>query len=70
PEARFLGVSKLLMQTMEKHLSVLGCNAAVLGRTLNARRFYRKLGYHEVGPLESRFGTLPGTLMAKHIPAA
>jgi ribosomal protein S18 acetylase RimI-like enzyme len=67
PEARFLGASKALMAHMEGHLRARGVRRVTLFSTHVARRFYRSLGYEEVGRRESRFGTLDVIGMAKRL---
>jgi GNAT superfamily N-acetyltransferase len=67
PEARFLGASKALMAHMEGHLRERGMERATLLSTHVARRFYRSLGYEEVGRMESRFATLDVIEMAKRL---
>lgn len=65
PDARFLGAGKALMAHMEGHLRDRGVRRAVLFSTQLARRFYRALGYAEIGQVESRYGTLDIMEMAK-----
>lgn len=65
PEARFRGVSKLLVRHMETHLSALGRTRVTLLSSNVAREFYLALGYSVDGLEESRFGTLPGIRMSK-----
>ena len=65
PEARFLGASKALVAHMEGHLRAQGAGRVALLSTHVARRFYRSLGYEEVGRVTSRFGTLDAIEMAK-----
>ena len=65
PEARFVGASKALVAHMEGHLRARGVGKVGLLSTHVARRFYRSLGYEEVGRVESRFGTLDPIEMAK-----
>jgi GNAT superfamily N-acetyltransferase len=67
PEARIGGASKALMALMEGHLLDHGVDRVVLFSTHVAHRFYRSLGYAEVGRRESRFGTLEIIEMAKRL---
>jgi GNAT superfamily N-acetyltransferase len=67
PEARFRGVSKLLVQNMEAHLRLAGCTSVSLVSTSAAQGFYAGLGYQEHGLEESSFGTLPGVRMVKSL---
>jgi ribosomal protein S18 acetylase RimI-like enzyme len=52
---------------MEGHLRARGARRANLLGTHVARRFYRSLGYEEVGRKESRFGTLDVVETAKRL---
>ncbi|MBV8612165.1 MAG: GNAT family N-acetyltransferase, partial [Acetobacteraceae bacterium] len=65
PEARFFGASKALVAHMEGHLRTRGVGKVKLLSTHVARRFYRSLGYEEVGRVGSRFGTLDAIEMVK-----
>lgn len=47
PEARFRGVSKILLREMESKARELGCRACRLESTKTADRFYRAAGYCE-----------------------
>ncbi len=48
PEARFQGVSKLLLAAMERLLMGLGARRATLTSTRTAYGFYRAAGYREL----------------------
>ena len=67
PEARFLGASKALVAHMEGHLRARGVERVTLFSGHVARRFYRSLGYQEVGRRESRYGTLGMIEMVKRL---
>lgn len=67
PEARFRGASKALMGHMEGLLRERGVAQARLLSTQVARRFYRALGYAEIGARESRYGTLDVMEMTKRL---
>ena len=69
PEARFRGASKALMAHMESLLRDRGVAQARLFSTQVARRFYRALGYAEIGARESRYGTLDVMEMTKRLAA-
>lgn len=56
PDARFRGISKRLIQTMEEELKRLGCKDCLLMSTTTARRFYLALGYLEGPPDKGIFG--------------
>ena len=47
PEARFTGVSKALLRTVEDKAVELGCDACTVQSTKTAERFYRAAGYRE-----------------------
>lgn len=67
PEARFTGAGKALMADMEAYLRGHGVAEARLFSTQLARPFYRALGYEEIGPVPSDFGTLDITAMRKRL---
>jgi predicted GNAT family N-acyltransferase len=46
---RMQGVGARLMAGAEDYGRMIGCTAAVLNAQLQARGFYLKLGYHEIG---------------------
>ena len=52
PEARFLGVSKAVLNALEGHLRVNGTTRATLVSTRTAHRFYRAMGYVDVSEPE------------------
>lgn len=47
PEARFRGVSKALLGSLEAYLSLLACERATLNSTKAARTFYLAMGYED-----------------------
>jgi GNAT superfamily N-acetyltransferase len=57
PEARFRGVSRALLRTLEETAPALGCARCTLTSTKTARRFYRAAGYVESGPPVRTFGS-------------
>jgi GNAT superfamily N-acetyltransferase len=56
PEARFKGVSRALLRTLEDTARALGQARCTLTSTKTARRFYRSAGYVESGPPVRSFG--------------
>lgn len=52
PDARFSGVSKMLMKAIEDYFRNRGLTSAVLNSTCTAERFYRSIGYVETGRVE------------------
>ena len=49
PAARFSGVSKLVLRTLEEHICLAGCVRATLASTRTAKRFYLRAGYQAAG---------------------
>ena len=49
PEARFSGVSRSVLRTLEEHIRLAGCVRATLASTRTARRFYLRAGYQAAG---------------------
>ena len=64
PEARFRGISKALLKSLEAYLSLLGCERATLASTKAARPFYLALGYQDA-EVPSASGGLAGLPMWK-----
>lgn len=65
PDFRFQGVSKRLVNAMERHAQSLGvCEVRLLSTQL-ASRMYSAMGSHLVADDAGRFGTLPGLVMRK-----
>lgn len=54
PEARFSGVSKMLMRAVEDYFVARGLTVSRLKSTETATRFYRSIGYAETGEVEIR----------------
>lgn len=67
PDARFRGVSKALLADLELRAAVQGNEACELESTETARRFYLARGYSEIGPPDSKFGTISGYPMSRRI---
>ena len=57
PEARFKGVSRALLRTLEDTARALGQARCTLTSTKTARRFYRDAGYVESGLPVRTFGS-------------
>jgi len=56
PEARFSGISRGLMQALERYFKDCLHEEARLKSTGTAERFYRSLGYEETGEVDTRQG--------------
>jgi GNAT superfamily N-acetyltransferase len=56
PEARFRGVSRMMMSALEAEAKRNGAVLCRLDSTLTARRFYRTIGWAEAGPPSKRHG--------------
>jgi GNAT superfamily N-acetyltransferase len=65
PDARFRGVSRALMQALEARAREKGVTTCTLTSTETARRFYRSIGYVEVGGPSGKFGTTGSYPMSK-----
>jgi GNAT superfamily N-acetyltransferase len=65
PDARFRGVSKALLCSLEARASELGLDACSLDSTGTARQFYRSIGYSDAGPPSPGFGLSLRYPMAK-----
>jgi len=64
PDARFQGISKMMLIALEQHLRDDGHERAILTSTETAHRFYRSVGYVDAGrPVP--WGKLPGYPMVK-----
>ena len=64
PNARFQGISKMMLIALERHLRDEGHERAILTSTETAHRFYRSVGYVDAGrPVP--WGKLPGYPMVK-----
>jgi len=58
PNARFKGVSSMLLAEMEAATSSAGGNACVLNSTATAHRFYQRRGYTERASPVLKFGLM------------
>jgi GNAT superfamily N-acetyltransferase len=67
PEARFRGVSRALLEALEKRALARGNSRCHLISTETARRFYLSAGYIEDGPAQAKFGTTSSYPMRKQI---
>jgi len=67
PEVRFRGVSRSLLQALERRASERGNAYCTLVSTATARRFYLASGYAEVGLAQGHFGTGSGIPMRKAV---
>ncbi len=56
PEARFRGVSKAILKSLEAYLSLLGCPEITLASTKAARSFYIAMGYEDAEAQEAPSG--------------
>jgi len=56
PAARHCGISKALMLALEGYFDAMGCQKARLTSTKTAERFYRSIGYAEIGEPSSHRG--------------
>jgi GNAT superfamily N-acetyltransferase len=65
PDARFRGVSRALLEALEKRALERGNSGCHLVSTETARRFYLSCGYAEDGAPEGRFGTTSSYPMSK-----
>ena len=66
PSARFQGLSKMMLGALERYLRDEGLVRAMLTSTQTAHRFYRSVGYVDIGAPEL-WGQLPGYPMAKDL---
>ncbi len=65
PDARFRGISRALLGTLEARAVERGSTRCTLNSTETARRFYRANGYVEDGPPVDEFGAVSGYPMSK-----
>ena len=70
PDARFRGVSRALLATLEARAAERGNTRCTLTSTETARRFYLASGYVESGPRLGIFGTSFGYPMSKILGSA
>lgn len=66
PEARFRGVSRALVRTLEAYLRDLGRTESRLTSTRTAHAFYLSMGYADAGDLDTST-TVPGQPMRKSL---
>ena len=67
PDARFRGVSKALLQCLERNAIGLGLEALTLQSTLTALPFYGSAGFRMAGPPTKGFGVTFGHPMIKRL---
>ena len=67
PEARFEGISKALLATLERQAFELGVTEISLESSLTALRFYQDCGYLRTGTPVRGFGITHGYPMSKRI---
>ena len=67
PDARFRGVSRLMMKALEARAIEKGALRCTLVSTETARRFYDAIGYVEDGPPIGKFGTTGSYPMSKQL---
>ncbi|MBA8878261.1 GNAT family N-acetyltransferase [Phyllobacterium myrsinacearum] len=67
PGARFRGVSKALLQSLENYAVQQGARQSTLTSTRTAHRFYETCGYRNNGAATMR-GELSGQPMSKQLP--
>jgi GNAT superfamily N-acetyltransferase len=70
PDARFRGVSRALLATLEARAAERGNTRCTLTSTETARRFYLASGYVESGPPLGVFGTSSAYPMSKILGSA
>lgn len=69
PDARFRGVSRALLKTLEKRAAERGNARCHLISTETARRFYLSADYAEDGPPQGKSGTTSSFPMSKQLRA-
>jgi GNAT superfamily N-acetyltransferase len=67
PDARFCGVSTVILAHLERYAIERGNEVCKLESTETARRFYLASGYFDKGPAGGKFGTTSGYPMSKRI---
>lgn len=70
PEARFRGISKALMNSIEARASDRGLQWLTLDSTATALRFYRSTGWTMAGPPQPGFGVTTRHPMRKAVTAS
>jgi GNAT superfamily N-acetyltransferase len=69
PDARFRGVSRALLSTLEARAMQRGNSRCTLTSSETAHRFYQSAGYVDEGVPTGKFGTTTGYPMSKEIVA-
>jgi len=70
PDARFSGVSKLLLSALEHAAVAAGIHELKLESSATALRFYERCGYTLTGPPFQAFGITKGYPMSRQISAS
>jgi GNAT superfamily N-acetyltransferase len=70
PDARFSGVSSVVLEALELRAMQWGHQRCTLTSTETARRFYLARGYSEDGPADGKFGMTSGYPMSKRLGVA
>jgi GNAT superfamily N-acetyltransferase len=70
PDARFSGVSSVVLEALELRAMQWGHQQCTLTSTETARRFYLARGYSEDGPADGKFGMTSGYPMSKRLRVA
>jgi len=70
PDARFRGVSRVLLKALEARAVQRGNKRCTLTSTETAHRFYQSAGYLDEGAPTGKFGTGSGYPMSKQIVAS
>ena len=70
PEARFRGVSSVLLAALEARAAERGSTRCTLVSTETAHRFYQARGYVDKGAPQKKFGTNSSYPMSKEIAGA
>ena len=65
PDARFRGISRAMLQSLEVRAMERGNARCSLVSTETARGFYKSAGYIEIGPPQGKFGTSSSYPMSK-----
>lgn len=69
PEARFLGIGKVLLRTLETRAAELGLSSLQVTSTITAKCFYARNGYLEGATAQTAFGT-EGIVFTKRLTAS
>jgi GNAT superfamily N-acetyltransferase len=68
PEARFRGISRAMLKSLEERARKRGNPRCALLSTATAHRFYQSNGYVDEGPTSGKFGTNASFPMVKVLP--